>query len=147
MENFIIKNSENYIIYRMPQIVGNNGNSNNLVNYIKNSIEKKEKIFIYEKAMRAILDVEDLKKIVDGSIEQIINEVINISFVEKVNVRNLCKKIGKILKINPIVETIEPINSVNWDIENSGIVEDVIKKIKIENKNYTYKVLTKYIKK
>jgi dTDP-4-dehydrorhamnose reductase len=147
MENFIIKNSENYIIYRMPQIVGNNGNSNNLVNYIKNSIEKKEKIFIYEKAMRAILDVEDLKKIVDGSIEQIINEVINISFVEKVNFRNLCKKIGKILKINPIVETIEPINSVNWDIENSGIVEDVIKKIKIENKNYTYKVLTKYIKK
>ena len=131
----------------MPQIVGNNGNSNNLVNYIKNSIEKKEKIFIYEKAMRAILDVEDLKKIVDGSIEQIINEVINISFVEKVNFRNLCKKIGKILKINPIVETIEPINSVNWDIENSGIVEDVIKKIKIENKNYTYKVLTKYIKK
>lgn len=84
MEN-IIKNSDcNHIILRVPQIVGLNGNKNNIFNYLQDNILNNQINIIYEDIERALIDIGTLVQFVVYAMERTINETIIFSHVEKV---------------------------------------------------------------
>jgi nucleoside-diphosphate-sugar epimerase len=142
MENLIKENSDNYLIFKLPQVIGESGNKTNLINYLINSITNEDEIVIYENISRSLIDVDDVVSIVHFCKKKVKNKTLNVSGIEKISVLNLCKKIGRILKKPPIIIIRETGNSYDeWGVENSVIV----KKNLDEPKGYTNRILKKYI--
>ena len=106
IENIIKKESSNYIIFRVPQIIGKDGNKNNLFNFLKESILNDEEITIFENVKRALLDVDDLIDIVNYCKDKINSE---IEFWEN------SKR-----KVRAVKERLESMEGVEGILENSS---------------------------
>jgi hypothetical protein len=143
IENIIKKNSDNYIIFRIPQIVGKNGNPKNLVNHIKNSIFNENEITIHSNVERSLLDIDDLVSIVDYCKDKTTREILKISGIEKIKVFTLCELISNFINKKPILKIVDDIEYDNWYVENSKLIREAI--INIEPINYNFNVLKKYI--
>jgi hypothetical protein len=144
IEEIIKTNSSNYIIFRIPQIVGNNGNPKNLVNYIKNCILNETEITINTRVERSLLDIEDLVEIVNFCKNKVTCETLKISGIEKIKVFTLCEIISKFVNKDSKLIVDDNIDYDNWSEENSKLIDDAIKNIK--SIGYNYNVLKKYIK-
>jgi nucleoside-diphosphate-sugar epimerase len=143
IENVIKSYTPNYIIFRIPQVVGRNGNPNNLVNYIKNCILNGNEIITNTHVERALLDVEDLVKIVNYCKDKTNRETLNLSGIEKIKVYTLCKLIGELLSKEPIIKIVDNIEYNNWDMTNSKLIDAAILDFKIPN--YNLNILKKYL--
>lgn len=143
IENIIKNTSDNYIIFRIPQIIGNGGNPKNLINYLKDCIVNENEIMINSNVERSIIDIDDLLKIVNYCMDKVTCEILKISGIEKIKLFTLCDFISDILNKTPILKIIDNIEYDSWDIENSKIVNDII--IDIKYPNYTYTILKKYL--
>ena len=144
MEEIIKLSGVDYIIYRLPQIVGKSGNKDNIFNFIKNSIINNKPLTIYTDVERAILDVNDLVSFVLFSMELINKEVVNFSHIEKIYVSDLYNKISTNLKKDTIVLYKSDSKMINnWDSDNSKIVNDWL--ADINTTNYTDNVIKKYL--
>lgn len=143
IEEIIKSISNNYIIFRLPQIIGGNGNPRNLVNYFKNSIINGDEIIINNRLERSLLDIDDLFKIVNYCKDKVTCETLNVSGIEKINVFTLCNLIGIFLNKKPIIKIIDNIKYDNWCVDNSPIINEAIKNI--DSLNYTNTVLKKYL--
>ena len=143
LEELIKSKAENYLIYRLPQIVGKNGNKNTLFNYIKNNIVNNELNLIYLDAVRALIDVDDLIQFVIYS-KHINNETIIFSYIKKIKVSELCLKISKFLGVKPrVIYNDEKLTENQWTEENSLIVVDWLCDVNTEN--YNDYLIEKYI--
>jgi len=146
MESLIKNLCENFIIYRIPQIIGPIGNRLNLVNAVTDSIRNGNVITVYDEIKRSIIDIDDLIDIVNYSIEFFINDYVNISYIESMTVIEIVQLISDILKIKAKIQTISGKGSFeNWNLENSRIVIDWINKNKIQTHGYTNTILRKYL--
>lgn len=63
IENIIKKRFSNYIILRLPQIIGNSKNKNTLINYFYQNIRKGKYITVYSNIKRNVLDIDDVIKV------------------------------------------------------------------------------------
>ena len=143
MENLIIKNSNSFIIIRLPQIISNSGNQNNLINFLVNSIKNNHSLEIQKDVFRALIDVDDLKKVTLEVIKNFNNKILNFSKVENLTVINLCEMIFEILDSKvEIVEVPPKFDTPNLD--NSPEIDNILEHI-IDKKNYTNKILKKYL--
>ena len=145
VENLIKKESNNYIIFRVPQIIGSIGNKSNLFNFLKESILNDEEINIFENVKRALLDIDDLIDIVNYCKDKVNSEIINISYIEKISVLELVGIISNYLNKIPKIKTIFNKTVDNWDIKNSEIIYQYISDINIKTNGYTNKIVKKYI--
>ena len=143
VENIIKENSNNYIIFRIPQIVGKNGNPKNLVNHIKNSILNEDEITINSNVERSLLDIDDLVSIVDYCKDKTNCKTLKISGIEKIKVFTLCELIGNLVNKKPRLKIVYDIEHDNWSVKNSKLINDAI--IKIKSIDYNYNILKKYI--
>jgi UDP-2-acetamido-2,6-beta-L-arabino-hexul-4-ose reductase len=143
IENIIKDYTSNYIIFRIPQLVGRNGNPNNLVNHIKNCVLSGDKIITNNYVERALLDVEDLVMIVNYCKDKTINETLNLSSIEKIKVCDLCNLIGELLNKTPIIKIVDNIEYNNWVIDNSELINEAI--IGFNKSNYNLNILKKYL--
>jgi hypothetical protein len=144
VEDIVKKNSKDYIIFRVPQIIGKGGNKNNLVNYLKQSLISGKEIIIFKNTYRSLIDVIDLVRIVNYCKDIVSCDTIYISDIEKIMVLDLLKNMSIFLGVNPKYKLIEGSNN-NWSIKNSGIVNEAILKLKITTSGYTNKIIKKYI--
>lgn len=144
MENIIKNITNNYIIFRVPQIIGRNGNKNNLFSFLKDSILYNREITIFENTKRALIDINDLVKIVIFCKDKIQSEIINVSYFEKVDTLDLVILMSKILNKETKIKKVNNCYS-NWNIENSKIIDDFIIYSKLEINDYTNKIVKKYI--
>ena len=144
IEALIKKETEDYIIFRIPQIIGRLGNKNNLINHFKNSIKANKEIVIYTNAQRALIDIDDLANIVDYCKDVTHDKMIYLSGIEKIDVSELVDKIGGALNKKPIVR-FEECDGNNWYQENSPVIEQAIKYLGIEKLGYTEKIIRKYV--
>lgn len=145
MENLIKSNSNNYLIIKLPQVIGEKGNKNNLVNFLKNLISNGEVVSIYKNVTRSIIDVDDVTSIIGYVKNKVTNKTIYISGFEKIKVLDICKIIGKIINIKPKFNLVDDINFNNWVFENSDIVNEIMDKLEYKRKGYTKRVLKKYL--
>ena len=125
MENLIIKNSNSFIIIRLPQIISNSGNQNNLINFLVNSIKNNHSLEIQKDVFRALIDVDDLKKVTLEVIKNFNNKILNFSKVENLTVINLCEMIFEILDSKvEIVEVPPKFDTPNLD--NSPEIDNIL---------------------
>lgn len=81
MEEIIKNNTQNYLILRVSNAVGNGGNANLLMNYLVRAIQNHETINVHTKATRNLIDAEDIKHLTLHLIEQKeYNKIINIAY-------------------------------------------------------------------
>lgn len=146
MENIIKDMSNNYIIFRVPQIIGVDGNKNNLIKTLANSIKTNTEIIVYKDVDRSLVDVEDIVRIVDYCKDKIVSQIVYFSDIEKINVIDLCYHIGTYLNKEPILDIKNNPDIKNWYVNNSEIIDKAIYSLKINKEGYTYKVIKKYIK-
>jgi nucleoside-diphosphate-sugar epimerase len=141
IEDFIKKNTNDFIIMKIPQLIGKNGNPSNFINYlysnIKNSIEFD--IFLTK---RSLLDVEDLVYILNFLIKKNFKGTFDLNYIELMSVNDFVKIlediIGKKAKIKNTIEIKQNI------IDNDNFVDSVLKNI-IGNTNfYNTKTIKKY---
>ncbi len=145
MEKLIRSKSKKYLIFRVPQIVGDIGNKNNLINFLKENIKNGEEIVIYNNIERAIIDIDDFVKIVNYCKDKTINEIIIISHIEKIKVIDLCKSISSILKKELKFKISYDYQVMDWDFNSSSLFSEALIKLNINNEGYSEKIIKKYI--
>jgi hypothetical protein len=144
VEDMVKKNSKNYLIFRVPQIIGKGGNKTNLINYLKQSLINGEEIIIFKNTYRSLIDVIDLVRIVNYCKDIVSCDTVYISDIEKIMVLDLLKNMSSFLGINPKYKLIEP-ETTNWVIENSDVINEAILNLRISSVGYTNKIIKKYI--
>ena len=145
MEGLIKKISNNYIIIRVPQLIGVKGNNNNLINYLVDSIKNGFSFDVYGDVKRAVLDVSDLVNFVEYCRSLVTCESINIAGVEPISVVDLSKKIGYLLNMEPIMRIKDNSEDDKWTLSSSDIFKQYLTKYKIKIDGYTEKIIKKYI--
>jgi hypothetical protein len=108
IENYIENNLDNYLILRLPNIVGQTKNQNQLLPFLFQKISSNSEINVKDNTYRDLIDVEDLPKIVKFLIEKNIVGKINISLNNKITVTDI---IDTLKDINHIYTT--KINKIN----------------------------------
>ena len=141
----IIKNSDVfYTILSLPQIIGNGGNANNLVNYLVSNIKNNKAIDVWN-VYRSLIDVEDLKRIVDVLIKKWSDKNTHVVFpyIEKLLVKDIVYLVSKALNIKPIINIID---SEEFDLpEKMPVVDCIIEQLNIVPEGYTERTINKYL--
>ena len=141
-ENIIKSKLKDYIVVRLPQILGKNGNKNNIINFFFDRINNNKKIDIID-TYRSIIDIEDLVKIVNYLVELKYNGIISINYIEKIKVLDIINIIEKIKNKSFIINSTKKQN-INID-NNSEFVEKMFCDLSINKKNYNEKIINKYV--
>lgn len=85
VENKLLSEKSNTLIFRLPQLAGNSRNKNTLLNYLSYHICNDREISILRNAKRNIIDVQDVLSIS----RKVINDVKNgESFCKVINIAN-----------------------------------------------------------
>ena len=89
------------MIFRLPQIIGKNGNKNNIINFFKNKLINQELIEVQKNSKRSIIDIEDVVQVVNKFINEK-NKILNFSGFEILYASEILKFLITILNIeNP----------------------------------------------
>jgi len=143
IENQIKRLNKKYIIIRLPQVIGSGGNSNNLIPFFVNSIKNSLSVDVYE-TFRSILDVSDLRRIVEYLLLDDFDGEIDINYIELIRPENILSMISKVLKrplkINKFIRKLDSC-MVNY---NNDYVTYLLRELSIGGIGYTKKVLEKY---
>ena len=143
IEKIIINSKQDYYIFRIPQVIGIGGNTNNLSNFLRQSILKDFKITILN-VKRSLIDIDDLFDIVHQIIVNYkCNKIYNLSEIECLPMIQICNYFYEILEKTPNYEL--SINTEKDFPKNSLEIDKVIQDITIEKKNYTKKLIQKYL--
>ena len=80
IEELIQENFSNFLIFRLPQVVGMTENKNTLTNFLFNSIVTNSTIEVFRNAKRNLVDIDDVVKVVDFVNNKNIfnNQVVNL---------------------------------------------------------------------
>jgi hypothetical protein len=78
MEKLVSENFEEWLVLRIPTVVGSGGNTNNFFNYISKRLRKNELVYAQSLTYRHLLDAEDIKKLVSTMIEKTNKEIVDV---------------------------------------------------------------------
>jgi nucleoside-diphosphate-sugar epimerase len=80
VEAYLTAHAATYLILRLPNVVGPNGNKNTLFNYLFNAVQTNAAINVWEDAERNLIDKDDVIYIVDHLLrEKEANKIINVA--------------------------------------------------------------------
>ena len=101
IEKSIKKNFKNFIIVRIPQIIGKSKNKNTLINFFYNKIKSKKTIKLLLNVDRNLLDIDDIIKMIKVIImnNKINKKVITLSnkyFIQPIDIIKIFEKTLKI---------------------------------------------------
>ena len=145
IESLLKEKFNKFLIIRLPEVVGKNDNKTNLINFFHHSIKNKKKFEIWTKAIRNIIDIQDVVLVTMILLKNYFpnNTIINIANPIHYKVREIVKNIEKLTNMKANYNLVDK-GDDNWQIDISEISE-IIKNNKINfNQNYLYKVLKKY---
>lgn len=142
MESIISYNSNNYTIFRLSQVVGKN-NKSQLLGFLNDKIQNNEEFTLFD-IERNIIDISDVKEIVDMIIQQensASNKIINIANKNNIPVIKLVHKIEKLLNKKAIYTILE--KNGKFEIDTKSIF-DALNQLNINNNTYIDSILRKY---
>ncbi len=146
VEDYIKKNCQNYIIFRLPTVIGSSKNDKTLFNNFKNKILNSEVMEIQKNSFRFLIDIEDLSYILPFFIENVLikNQTINVSFNNKILVKDIVRLYEIILGRKSNVVLVDSENDFHFS--NEFFINE-LNKINYQLKeNYNYNLLKKYLK-
>jgi nucleoside-diphosphate-sugar epimerase len=140
----LVYGSRQFMIFRLPQVIGKTENQNTLTNYIFSHIVNGLKFNVWKKAQRNIIDVEDVASIVNYFIRHtdINNSVINVACSFSISIPNLISVFEKVIGISAKYDLID--SGVPYPIDTALVLE-VLPKLGINfEDDYLEKVIRKY---
>jgi len=144
MELYIQNFAKNYLIARLPQLIGNGGNKNNIINHFNYCIKNNITINIQSDTFRSIIDIDHIFDIINKYLfVSSKNDIIDISYIEKITILDLASIMYNIHNINKNIILVKKGHSI--ETKNSPIVDDIISNLSINKKNYTENCIKKYI--
>lgn len=118
VESFIRNSTNNYIILRLPNIVGPPSKNNQLINYFYYSLINDDKMSINVNYIRHLIDVDDLSLIVDKLKNE--NEVtLNVAFNNGIKVGELLTIIEEV--VGKKFKNIDIVNDKNDYVIDNGL--------------------------
>lgn len=144
VENIIRNAHPNYLIFRLPIVVGNSSNNNTFFNNIKNKIVSNESINVFKNATRYLMDVDDISNILPHIIDTDVNKTMNICFDNKMLVTDIINTMGQILSKD--VNTVYIDSGKNYNIDNSEFKKVLVSNNLLPSKEYTVNLIKKYLK-
>jgi nucleoside-diphosphate-sugar epimerase len=125
-ESYIRSHARDFLILRLPNVVGNSNNNNLLVNHFYNSLMNDYDVTINTDCLRHLLDVKDIPFLVDVLSKHYNNTAINVAFNNAINLETLLtyleiianKKFKKINKVQ---------SGIDYIIDNSEFVSYISK--------------------
>ena len=145
IEDLVQKNIKNFLIMRLPEVVGKNENKVTLINFLNNKIKNGEKFEIWSKAKRNIIDIDDAILLVINLLENknLNNTIINVANSKSYFVTEIVKNFEKLNNVKANYNLVDR-GQDNWHLDTNKVLE-MSKKIKINfNENYLYELLKKY---
>lgn len=99
MEKMISDNHSNYLIFRLPIVIGDNANKITFFNSLKDKINNNEELKVFN-VSRYLIDVDDLSntlpRLIDDEFEK--NKTLNICFDNFSSVKNIIERMEFYLK-------------------------------------------------
>ena len=144
IEEFIKNNFQNYIIFRLPNVVGNTNNKHTSFNFFKNNLLNNLPINVERNSTRYFIDVDD----VVGSTKTIIldegqnKKEINVCFNNKIDIFNFIVLMSKQIGVNPVMVLSD--NGCSHDIDNTDFIDQIDKTYKKINNDYNLQIIKKY---
>lgn len=143
MENFIINNFRDYLIIRLPNVIGEGGNKHTLFSMFYHNLIENKKMSLYKHAYRFIMDVSD----VEFFTRQLMHtnmKICNMVFNNAFNVIQIADMFEKVIGKKYNKEVIEKGEGI-YKIDNKSFNEFLndIKFNYYENK-YLEQVIKKY---
>ena len=142
----LVKKQKNFLIFRLPIVVGNIRNNKGLINHIFLKIKNSQELSIYKKLKRNLIGVDDVYYFTNQILleNKINNKIINLSSKYSWRVLDIVNEIELILNKKAILKLFEE------KIENKEIDLQDIYSLGFENdifcKDYYKKVLRKYLR-
>lgn len=149
IESIIKKEVKNYIIIRLPQVVGKNRNKYTITNFIYNTVKEGKKFYLWENSKRNLIDIDDVSKIIKKYLldKPKINSVINIFNPNSITVKDLLKIFSKILSKKIIFKVLK---KKNKNINLKSLKKNTFLPNKyydnMKNNSYIKKILIKHYK-
>jgi nucleoside-diphosphate-sugar epimerase len=137
IEEIIKRNSDEYIVIRLPEIIGKTKNLNTLTNFFYNNILKNKPFKVFKNSRRNLLDVDDAIKncIKIISINKNKNKTINLLNKKFNTPLQIVTNLEKILRKKGIYKF--NYNKINkWSLKNNYFFQS--------KKDYLIKTLKKY---
>jgi nucleoside-diphosphate-sugar epimerase len=145
IERLIKKKFKNYIILRLPQIIGKSKNKNTLINYFYFNIKNNKPLVLIKNFKRNVLDIDDILKLLKIIVysKRTKNKVIILSNKYSVQPIDIVKIFEK--KMNKIVNyKFKKIKKQIWPLYYQKNAH-YFKKAKITfDRNYLLKTINKY---
>jgi nucleoside-diphosphate-sugar epimerase len=142
IESYIENHTDNFLILRLPNIIGVTKSKNQLLPFFYNSLMKKDLIHVKTETLRDLIDVVDLPKIIEVLIKNEVKGICNISLKNKIKVIDIINFLIKINKIpNYMVEEIHGSDNIDYDSD----IEKYFDELKMKNVNMDpYNIIKKY---
>ncbi len=134
MESYIKKNVKNFIIVRLPQVMGRTNNKQQLMGFLYDKILNNEEFELFN-VDRNIIDAQDVKKILKYSLTNHLfnRETINIANPKNINMITLVNYIENIFGKKAIYSITSLKGSFYIDIKK---VSPIIKKLNLFSSTY-----------
>ena len=145
MEALIAETANDFIVLRLPQVVGKTSNKT-LISYLVNALKTKEQIAIHKDAYRSLVDVTDVGRILASFVgRNVTREVIAVGPLKPLWIVDIVKNIESILqaKIN--------FSLISGGERQSGDLSRALELLEpcdpLFRESYQYSVLEKYVPK
>lgn len=142
MECLVESSAQNYLVVRLPQVVGVTKNST-LVSFIATSIKCKKPITVYQGAKRNLIDVEDVVRLT-LRLAELGNMVINVTNSNMVPVEEIVRIISGIVGNEPIILACPP-DADAPDYDGWQLKELIGQADIVYSSNYNQTILSKYV--
>lgn len=146
MEQLIKENAKRFLILRISNVVGPNGNPNTIMNYLVNKVIKGEIIQVWKYTERNLIDVEDVRFIVDELLKRsdYQSRITNLAMRSSTSIIDIIQVIESFIGKSAHIEIVDKGNSL--DIDTAFISEylDKLETVKGSGLNYISNLLKKY---
>ncbi len=129
IENYIKTNALKFYIFRVSNLVGSSGNSKTVLNYFYAQIKSGNHFYVWKNAKRNLIDIDDMKKIIDYIIENAYkkNSIINIANPQSTNVLEIIKALEKTTNLKAAFTPVNKGSDFVIDINDITSIMSILK--------------------
>ena len=121
MEDLIANEFKEYLILRLPTMVGFTKNPNTFFNHFKTKILQGDELTIYKDAVRFLFDIDHLEASTRICTQLFSNQIINVAFNNKAFVLDIVKKMAELMEKDLKVHLMK--KGANFSIKNEVFMQ------------------------
>lgn len=144
MENLIRRSGKQFLIIRLPQVLGLSDEKSSLVNFLVDAIVNQNSFELWRNAQKNLIDIDDVHEIVDEILKRKIclNTAINVASARQTSVLDLVNEIEDFIGFSASYVLVEKGNSHILDVSE---IQPILSDLKINfDGDYIRLSLNKY---